>query len=70
MPYDKDEHVMAYDKDTEDVPHDSDNENVPDDNDDDQMPAKYTNDYETVLDKVKYDENMRNNEPKERRGII
>ena len=72
MPYDKDEHtmlydkdecIMPYDKDTEDVPYDSDNENTPDDNDDDQMPAKYANDYETVLDKVKYDENMRNDEP-------
>ena len=61
--YDKDEHVMPYDKDTEDVPHDSDNENTPDDNDNDQMPAKYANDYETVLDKVKYDENMKNDEP-------
>ena len=61
--YDKDEHVMPYDKDTEDVPHDSDNENMPDDNDNDQMPAKYANDYETVLDKVKYDKNMKNNEP-------
>ena len=27
------------------------------------MPAKYANDYETVLDKAKYDENMRNDEP-------
>ena len=63
MPYDKDEHVMPYDKDVEDVPHDSDNENMPDDNDNDQMPAKYANDYETVLDKVKYDENMKNDEP-------
>ena len=63
MPYDKDEHVMPYDKDTEDVPHDSDNENTPDDNDTDQMPAKYANDNETVLDKAKYDENMKNNEP-------
>ena len=63
MPYDKDEHVMPYDKDTEDVPYDSDNENTPDDNDDDQMLAKYANDYETVSDKVKYDENMKNNEP-------
>ena len=62
MRYDKDEHVMPYDKDVEDVPHDSDNENTPDDNDDDQMPAKHTNDYETVLDKVKHDENMKNNE--------
>ena len=63
MPYDKDEHVMPYDKDTEDVPHDSDNENMPDDNDIDQMPTKYAKDYETVLDKVKYDENMKNDEP-------
>ena len=62
MPYDKDEHVMPYDKDTEDVPHDSGNENMPDDNDNDQMPTKYANDYETVLDKVKYDENMKNDE--------
>ena len=61
--YDKDEHVMPYDKDTEDVPYDSDNENTPDDNDNDQMPAKYANDYETVLDKAKYAENMKNNEP-------
>ena len=65
MPYDKDEHVMPYDKDTEGVPYDSDNENTPDDSDNDQMPAKYANDYETVLDKVKYDENMKNDEPKD-----
>ena len=65
MPYDKDEHVMPYDKDTEDVPYDSDNENMPDDSDNDQMPTKYANDYETVLDKVKYDENMKNDEPKD-----
>ena len=58
MPYDKDEHVMPYDKDTEDVSHDSDNEN-----DNDEMPTKYANDYEMVLDKVKYDENMKNDEP-------
>ena len=63
MPYDKDECVMPYDKDTEDMPHDSDNENMPDDNDNDQMPTKYANDYETALDKVKYDENMKNDEP-------
>ena len=63
MPYDKDVHVMPYDKDTEDVPYDSDNENTPDDNDNDQMPAKNANDYETVSDKVKYDENMKNDEP-------
>ena len=65
MPYDKDEHVMPYDKDTEDMPYDSDNENTPDDSDNDQIPAKYANDYETVLDKAKYDKNMKNNEPKD-----
>ena len=65
MPYDKDEHVMPYDKDTEDMPYDSDNENTLDDNDNDQMPAKYANDYETVADKVKYDKNMKNYEPKD-----
>ena len=63
MPYDKDEHVIPYDKDTEDMSHDSDNENTPDDNGNYQMLTKYVNDYETVLDKVKYDENMKNNEP-------
>ena len=63
MPYHKDEHVMPYDKDTEDVSYDSDNENMPDDSDNDQMPTKYANDYETVLDKVKYDKNMKNDEP-------
>ena len=63
MRYDENEHVMPYDKDTEDMPYDSDNENIPDDNDNDQIPAKYANDYETVSDKVKYDENMTNNEP-------
>ena len=62
MPYDKDEYVMPYDKDEHVMPHDSDNENMLDDNDDDQMPAKYTNDYETVSDKAKYDENMKNGE--------
>ena len=65
MPYDKDEYVMPYDKDTEDVPYDSGNENMPDDSDNDQMVAKYANDYETVLDKVKYDKNMKNDEPKD-----
>ena len=63
MPYDKDEHVMPYDKVTEDVPYDSDNENMIDDNDSDQMPTKYANDYETVSDKVKYNEDMKNDEP-------
>ena len=62
MPYDKDDHVIPYDKDTEEVPYDLDNENMPDDSDNDQMPAKYANDYETVLDKAKYDENMKNDE--------
>ena len=61
--YDKDEHVMPYDKDTEDMPYDSDNKNMLDDNDNDQMPIKHANDYETVSDKAKYDENMKNYEP-------
>ena len=63
MPYDKDEHVMPYDENTEDMPYDSDNENTLDDNDNDRMPTKYANDYETVSDKAKYDENMKNYEP-------
>ena len=63
MPYDKDEYVMPYDKDTEDMIYDPDNANTPDDCDNDQMPAKYANHYETVLDKAKYDENMKNDEP-------
>ena len=63
MPFDKDEHVMPYDKDEYVMPHDSDNENMLDDNDNDQIPTKYANDYETVSDKVKYDENMKNYEP-------
>ena len=61
--YDKDEHVMPYDKDEHVMPHDSDNENTLEDNDNDQMPAKYANDYETVSDKAKYDENMKSYEP-------
>ena len=61
-PDDKDENVMPYDKDTEEVPYDSDNENMPDDNDSAQMPTKYANDYETVSDIAKYDENMKNDE--------
>ena len=65
MPYDKDEHVMPYVKDTVDAPYDSDNENMPDDSDNDQMPTKYANDYETASDKVKHDENMTNDEPKD-----
>ena len=65
MPYDKDKHEMPYDKDNDDVPYDSDNENMPDDSDNDQMPTKYANDYETASDKVKYEENMINDEPKD-----
>ena len=60
--YDKDEHVLPYDKDTEDVPYDSDNENTSDYNDKDKKPDKYANDYETVSDKVKYEENMKDDE--------
>ena len=63
MSYDKDEHVMPYDKDEHETPHDSDNENMLDDNDNDQMPTKYANDYETVSDKAKCDENMKSYEP-------
>ena len=59
MPYDKDEYVMPYDKDEKEMPHDSDNENILDNNDNDQMPTKYANEYETVSDKVKHDENMK-----------
>ena len=63
MPYDKDEHVMPYDKDEHEMPHDSDNEYMLDDNDNDQMPTKYADDYETVSDKEKHDENMKSYEP-------
>ena len=63
MPCDKDEHVMPYDKDIEDKPYDSDNENMSDDNDNDKMPNKYANDYETVSDNVKYDENIKDDGP-------
>ena len=59
MPYEKDENVMPYDKEKHETPHDSDNEYMSDDNDDDQMPAKYDNDYETVIDEMKHDENMK-----------
>ena len=62
MPYDKDENVMPYNKEKHETPHDSDNEYMSDDNDDDQMPTKYDNDYETVIDKMKYDENMKSYE--------
>ena len=61
-PYDKDEYVMPYDKNEHETPHDSDNEYMPDDNDDDQMPAKYDNDFETVTDEMKHDENMKSYE--------
>ena len=63
MPYYKDEHVMPYDKDEHEMPHDSDNKYMIDDNDNYQMPAKYANDYETVSDKAKHDENMKSYEP-------
>ena len=59
MPYDKDEYVMPYGKDEKEMPHDSDNENILDNNDNDQMPTKYANEYETVSDKAKHDENMK-----------
>ena len=59
MPYDKDEYVTPYDKDEKEMSHDSDNENILDDNDNDQMPTKYANEYETVSDKAKHDENMK-----------
>ena len=62
MPYDKDENVKPYDKGKHETPHDSDNEYMSDDNDDDQMPTKYDNDYETVIDKMKHDENMKSYE--------
>ena len=62
---DKDRDEMPYDKDKHEMPYDKDNDDVPDDSDNDQMPAKYANDYETALDKVKYDENMTNDEPKD-----
>ena len=53
---------MPYDKNTEEVPYDSDNENMIHDNDNAKMPAKHANDYETVSDIAKYDENMKNDE--------
>ena len=62
MPYDKDENVMPYDKEKHEMPHDSDNEYMPDDNDADHMPTKYDNDYETVTDEMKHDENMKSYE--------
>ena len=62
MPYDKDDNVMPYDKEKHETPHDSDNEYMSDDNDNDQMPTKYDNDYETVIDEMKHDENMKSYE--------
>ena len=62
MPYDKDENVMPYDKEKHETPCDSDNEYMSDDNDDDQMPTKYDNDYETVIDEMKHDKNMKSYE--------
>ena len=62
MLYDKDENVMPYDKEKHEMPHDSDNEYMSDDNDDGQMPTKYDNDYETVIDEMKYDKNMKSYE--------
>ena len=62
MSYDEDDNVMPYDKEKHEMPHDSDNEYMSDDNDNDQMPAKYDNDYETVIDKMKHDENMKSYE--------
>ena len=59
MPYDKDEYVTPYDKDEIEMPHDSDNENILDDNDNDQISTKHANEYETVSDKMKHDENMK-----------
>ena len=62
MPYDKNDNVIPYDKEKHETPHDSDNEYMSDDNDDDQMPAKYDNDYETVIDEMKHDKNMKSYE--------
>ena len=62
MPYDEDENLMPYDKEKHEMPHDSDNEYMSDDNDDGQMPAKYDNGYETVIDEMKYVENMKSYE--------
>ena len=57
--YDKDEHVMPYDKDEHVKPYDKEEHEKPHDNDDDQMPTKYGNDYETVTDEMKHDENTK-----------
>ena len=65
MPYDKEKDKMPYEKDNDDMPYDSDYENMPDDSDNDQMPTKYADDYETALDKAKYDRNMTNDKLKD-----
>ena len=62
MPYDKDDNVMLYDKEKHETPRDSDNEYMSNDNDYDQMLTKYDNDYETVIDEMKHDENMKSYE--------
>ena len=61
-PYDKDDDVMPYDKEKHEMLHDSDNEYKSHGNYYDQMPAKYDNDYETVIDEMKHDENMKSYE--------
>ena len=61
------------DKDNDEMPYDKDNDDTPNDSDNDQMPTKYANDYETAIDEVKYDRNMKNDEFKDvgtRHGII
>ena len=65
MPYDKEKDEMPYDKDNDDMHYNSYYEHTPDDSDNDQMPTRYANDYETTLDKVKYDRNMTNDELKD-----
>ena len=62
---DKDNDEMPYDKDNVDMPYDKDNDDMPDDSDNDQKPTKYANDYETAIDKMKYDRNRTNDELKE-----
>ena len=62
MPYDKDENVMLYDKQKNMKRPMTQTMNISDDNDDGQMPAKYDNDYETVIDEMKYGKNMKSYE--------
>ena len=62
MPYDKDENVMPNDKYENAMPHDSDSEYMSNDNEYDQMPDKYDNDYETVINEMKHDKNMKSYE--------